>query len=179
MKIFIAGPRAVKELDENILKKLNNICNKNFEILVGDANGIDSSIQYFFKTKNYKNVKVYASNGFARNNLGNWIIECIQVDPNISGFDFYVQKDLAMVKNADIGFMIWNGKSKGTFNNIINLLHLQKEVVLYYLPNKKFYKLKEINDLTNFLNTHLKLTNTLKKIFNSHIQNSFIQECIF
>lgn len=42
-----------------------------------------------------------------------------------------------MAKNADIGFMIWNGKSKGTFNNMINLLNLGKEVILYYVPTKK------------------------------------------
>ena len=26
MKVFIAGPRAVKKLDENVLKKINDIC---------------------------------------------------------------------------------------------------------------------------------------------------------
>ena len=31
MKVFIAGPRAVKELDENILKKINDICEKNLK----------------------------------------------------------------------------------------------------------------------------------------------------
>lgn len=45
MKIFIAGLRAIKELDKNISVKLENICAKNYEVLVEDADGIDSSIQ--------------------------------------------------------------------------------------------------------------------------------------
>lgn len=34
-----------------------------------------------------------------------------------------------MAKAADYGFMIWNGKSKGTLNNIINLVQYNKNVL--------------------------------------------------
>ena len=54
MKIFIAGPRVIKELDKNITIKLNNICEKNYNVLIGDAEGIDSSIQKFFYQKFYQ-----------------------------------------------------------------------------------------------------------------------------
>ena len=51
LKVFIAGPRAINELDENINMKLDNICEKNYSILVGDADGIDSSIQKVLSEK--------------------------------------------------------------------------------------------------------------------------------
>lgn len=179
MKVFIAGPRAINELDENICIKLNSICQKNYDVLVGDANGIDSSIQEFLRKKDYKNVTVFASKGIARNNYGDWKIENVKVDDNITGFDFYATKDLSMAQNTDIGFMIWNGKSKGTFNNMINLLNLEKEVILYYVPTKKFYQLKQMNDLDSFINTNVKLDSKLKKLLPQKEVKQFVQACMF
>ena len=179
MKIFIAGPRAIKKLDENICMKLESICDKGYSILVGDAEGIDSSIQKYLQQKLYKNVLVFASNGIARNNYGDWKIENVKVEKNVKGFNFYAKKDIEMAKRSDIGFMIWNGKSKGTFNNMINLLNLNKEVILYYLPNKKVYKFKELKDLNMFLNTNVKLDNKLKKILPQKETKKFIQACLF
>lgn len=179
LKVFIAGPRAINELDENICIKLNSICEKNYDVLVGDADGIDSSIQKFLKEKDYKNVTVFASKGIARNNYGNWKIENVVVDDNVTGFDFYATKDLSMAQNADIGFMIWNGKSKGTFNNMINLLNLEKEVILYYVHTKKIYQFKEMRHLEDFLNTNVKLDSKLKKLLPKKEVKQFAQACIF
>ena len=47
--MFIAGPRAIKNLDENINNKLENICKEEHEILIGDADGIDSCVQKFLE----------------------------------------------------------------------------------------------------------------------------------
>ena len=33
---FYSRPRAIRELDEQIKQKLENVCNNNYEILVGD-----------------------------------------------------------------------------------------------------------------------------------------------
>lgn len=179
MKVFIAGPRAINELDENINIKLNNICEKNYDILVGDADGIDSSIQKFLSEKEYKNVTVFASKGIARNNYGDWKIENVKVDENVTGFDFYATKDLEMARNTDIGFMIWNGKSKGTLNNMINLLNLEKEVILYYVINKKFYQFRQMTDLDKFLNANVKIDSKLKKLLPKRDMNQFVQACLF
>lgn len=179
LKIFIAGPRAINELDENVNKKLNSICEKGYDVLVGDADGIDSSIQKFLNDRKYKNVKVFASRGIARNNYGDWQIENVVVSENVKGFDFYATKDLSMAKSADIGFMIWNGKSKGTFNNIINLLNLNKEVILYYMPTKRFYQFKQMDDLDNFLNTNVKLDSRLRNLLPKKEIKEFIQACMF
>ena len=179
MKIFIAGPRAIKSLDKNIINKIDNICRKNYEIVVGDADGIDSSVQEYLNQRKYKNVKLYASNGMARNNYGNWRVENVKVDSNIKGFDFYAQKDLKMVKDADIGFMIWNGESKGTFNNMINLLNMKKEVILYYIIDKKFYKIINENELSKFLSANVKLDNKLLKVLDNVKKSKFEQVCLF
>ena len=179
MKIFIAGPRAIKELDNNVIKKLESISKNQYNILVGDASGIDSSVQKFFNSQNYKYVTVYASNGFARNNYGNWRIKRVIVENNVTGFDFYAKKDKEMAKDSDIGFMIWNGKSKRTFNNIINLLNLKKEVILYYTLTAKFYHFKQLKDLEKFINTNVKMNSSLRKLLPQKESKKFIQACMF
>ena len=139
MKVFIAGPRAINSLDEKIKKRLTDIVNQEFTVLVGDADGVDNNVQQFFNNINYKDVLVYASKGIARNNIGNWSIENVEVKDNVHGFNFYAAKDIKMAEDADYGFMIWNGESKGTLNNIINLTRFNKKVILYFTPHKKFY----------------------------------------
>ena len=168
--------------DQELLKiwiKLENICKKEYEVLVGDADGIDSSVQKFLNKQNYRNVTVYASKGIARNNYGNWRIKNVTVNENVTGFEFYAKKDFEMAKNSDIGFMIWNGTSRGTFNNMINLLKLGKNVILYYTPNQKFYQIKNINELEKFLSTNVNLNNKLKKMLPPQKTKQFVQVCLF
>lgn len=147
MKIFIAGPRSVKNLNKKVKERLEKIKSSNFTVLVGDASGVDKEIQTFFHTNRYANVKVFAANGKARNNVGYWDVKKIMVEPGVKGFNFYATKDLAMAKEADYGFMIWNGKSKGTFNNIINLIKLNKKVLVYLTSSRQFYTVNSMEDL--------------------------------
>lgn len=102
----------------------------------------------------YANIFVYASNGKARNNIGHWNIKNITVPQNVYGFDFYKQKDIAMSKDADYGFMIWDGKSKGTLNNMVNLLNQEKFVLVYLNTSKQFFYIKSLNGLTQFILKH-------------------------
>lgn len=152
MKVFIAGPRAISKLNIEVLRRIDNIINNGYTILIGDANGVDKAVQKYCFEKNYDKIKVYASNGIARNNLGQWDIVNIAVEHHTKGFDFYIAKDLAMAKEANYGFMIWNGKSKGTLNNIINLIFLDKKVLVYYTPEKDFHTIKSIDNLKMLLN---------------------------
>ena len=139
--MFIAGPRAVRSLNQKIKNRLDKVMESNFTILVGDAAGIDKQIQLYCHSNGYSNVKVFASNGKARNNIGRWTVKNVDVPPNVRGFDFYATKDLEMAKEADYGFMIWNGKSKGTYNNMVNLIKYNKKILLYMIPDKQFYVL--------------------------------------
>ena len=162
MKVFIAGPRAISVINNEVKDRLKNIIQNQFTIIVGDANGIDKQIQEFCHSQNYSNVVVYASNGKARNNIGHWSVQNVEVGKKIKGFDFYAAKDLAMAETADYGFMICNGKSKGTFNNIINLIKLQKKALLYFLPEKRFYSVNALADISDFIE---KCSDEIKQIY--------------
>ena len=70
----------------------------------------------------------------------------VKVAENIKGFAFYAAKDMKMAEDVDFVFMIWNGKSKGTLNNIINLTKQNKKVVVYLTPHKVFYVLKTMEE---------------------------------
>lgn len=152
MKVFIAGPRTISSLNRHIQQRLNNIYNKHISVVVGDANGIDRAVQQYFHNLGYKNVCVYASQGKARFNIGNWKVENVKVDKKAKGFDYYTAKDLKMADVADYGFMIWNGKSKGTLNNIINLIIRNKKTLIYFTPEHQFYCIDKLSDFEVILN---------------------------
>ena len=150
MKVFIGGARQLHALNPVVINKLQNTINKKFEILIGDASGIDASVQRYYSDNNYRSVIIYASNGKARNNIGQWYVKSVDVPKGVTGFDFYVQKDIQMAIDADYGFMIWNGKSKGTWNNVINMTKQNKMVLLYLSINKKIYKLSSLEEAERF-----------------------------
>lgn len=146
MKVFIAGAREIRGLKSTVIDKLNNIIKKEYDIFVGDANGVDKNVQEFLNKKNYKKVTVYSMEN-SRNNIGNW--KNIKVISNLTAKTraYFTEKDKKMAEEADIGFMIWNKKSEGTLNNIINLLILEKKVCLFINQDEKLYHLKKLSDL--------------------------------
>jgi len=171
MKVFIAGPRAISELNQNVKDRLVNIISNRFTVLVGDASGVDKAIQKYFCEVNYEDIMVYATGGKARNNVGKWGVIKVDVAPNIKGFNYYAAKDLEMAKAADYGFMIWNGKSKGTLNNIINLVDFGKNILVYFIPEKKFYTIKNLNDIRQLTSKCDSTINQLvAKLLNNNIQ---------
>ncbi len=151
MKIFIAGARSIKGLDASVQRKMLSIYQKGYDVLVGDCYGVDASVQRFYAKLGYDKVFVYASNGKARNNIGHWSIRKVPVADNIRGFDFYAQKDIAMANEADGGFMIWDGESRGTLNNAINLVAQNKTVLLYLAGKDKMAVIKTIDDLNRLI----------------------------
>ena len=151
MKVFIAGPIAVKQLDSNTTQRLDSIIRNNCTVLVGDANGVDKLVQQYLFSKNYRNVVVYACENSLRNNIGHWNVVSIRPDDGLKGFEFYACKDRQMVLDADYGFMIWNGKSRGTLNNIISLAEEGTNVLIYLTPHKRFYHLKTPDEVKNFI----------------------------
>ncbi len=57
-----------------------------------------------------------------------------------------------MARDATYGYMIWNGKSNGTLNNVLNLLELNKKIILYLTTKKSFCNIKTITDLKTIIN---------------------------
>ncbi len=60
-------------------------------------------------------------------------------------------KDATMAKSADYGFMLWDGKSPGTLNNIFNLVIDKKKTLIYYSPEKKFFTISKLSDIEKLL----------------------------
>jgi putative RNA 2'-phosphotransferase len=91
-----------------------------------------------------------------RNNIGNWHIVATQSEIK-SGYDFYKQKDIAMANDCDYGFMIWDGKSRGTKNNIIRLVGNSKVCDVYLQSNEGEYAVTNNNQLDELLYTAHKI----------------------
>ena len=119
-KVFIAGPLKIRTLDKNIKERLDNIIRNKIEVLIGDANGVDTAVQEYLNLKQYSNVTVYCINN-PRNNIGSWKIKSISCEGTVS-FSEYVKKDIAMAEDTDFGFMIWNGKSNGTLKFFLTMV---------------------------------------------------------
>ena len=185
MNIFIAGSRAISKLNKIVEDKLYGIYERKYTVLVGDANGVDKAVQKYFSELNYANVIVYASNGKARNNLGNWQIKSIPVSENIKGFDFYAEKDKAMANSADYGFMVWDGKSKGTLNNIVNLLNKSKKTLVFFSPENLlkyidcFEKLEDVLQLCNNNTKELFVKMPCNMVFTDIHMYTHTQESLF
>ena len=56
-----------------------------------------------------------------------------------------------MAEAADYGLMLWDGKSKGTVNNVVNLSRDHKPVVVYVAPTREFRTIKTFDDLKGLL----------------------------
>lgn len=150
-KVFIGGSREVSNLNKDLKSRIDNIIRNRFLILIGDANGADKAVQKYLSEKNYEDVIVFCMKGQCRNNVGGWKSKCIDVIGNKKGFAYYSTKDLEMAKEADYGFLLWDAKSKGTLNNAINLLKLNKKILLYFYPDKNFYVINTFDNLKYLL----------------------------
>jgi hypothetical protein len=151
IKVFIGGSRFINRLNNMVRERLNNIIVNKYQVLIGDANGADKAVQEYLHEMNYHDVLIFCSGDYCRNNLGNWEVAKIDVSPNLHGSKFYMVKDARMAEIADYGFMLWDGKSSGTINNVFNLLFSKKKVLLYYSPEKRFYTISKLDDIEQLL----------------------------
>jgi len=149
--VFVAGSRALSKLNPQIRERLDNIVKQNFTVLVGDANGADKAVQRYLAECGYRQVVVYCME-LCRNNVGNWPIQEHTAESGMRrDRHYYGIKDLAMARHASCGFMIWDGISKGTLTNVMNLVNAEKKVLLYSAPKKQFFTLRTPVDLNRTL----------------------------
>jgi hypothetical protein len=151
MRVFIAGSRRITRLNNDVISRLDNILQNRYEILVGDANGVDKLVQEYANDRKYETVTVYCVNSTCRNNIGNWHISSIAFSSNKKDFSYYASKDEAMARDADYGFMIWDGRSKGTLRSLERLVCLNKKLLLYHSQSKCFFNVHSKDSLSEAL----------------------------
>ncbi len=149
-KIFISGSRKIKELNQDIINRLDNIMQNNEMVLIGDADGVDENVQKYLYEKNYENVIIYCANECI-NVIGKWEIRHIKIDRIEKDLQYYAIRDLVMAKESDYAIAIWTGKSRGTLNNVLNMLKYNKPMMVYFNPEKKYYELKDFQSLSELL----------------------------
>ena len=129
MKLFAGGSKSIDDIKPLPNRRvLDDAIYHGERILVGDCPGADAAIQKYLAEREYCNVTVYASGKEARNNIGGWDVELVEYDPELTGYDFYRQKDIQMELDCDCAVMAWDGRSRGTRQNIIELMALGKRV---------------------------------------------------
>ena len=149
--VFVAGSRQISRLPAEVKTRLDTMIEKGFQILVGDANGADKAVQQYFAEKAYPNVLVHCMKDHCRNNVGSWPTRHVEAPRGAKGFDYYSLKDRAMAEAAEYGLMLWDGKSKGTVNNVVNLSRDHKPVVVYVAPTREFRTVKTFEDVKSVL----------------------------
>ncbi|MBL7179962.1 MAG: hypothetical protein ISS65_07095 [Desulfobacterales bacterium] len=150
-KIFISGSMRIKRLDPKVKDRISNIINSEFSILLGDADGVDTSIQELLYSKGYKKVTIFCSGTKVRNNLGGWDVEKIPTDYQENTRLFFTAKDIQMAKKCDYGFMVWDSKSTGTLSNIYELLSQGKKSLVFVNKLKTSIKIREITDFEDLV----------------------------
>ncbi len=150
--VFIGGSRRLSRLNDAIRARLDNIVERRHAVLVGDANGGDRAVQAYLAERGYGAVTVYCTNGTCRNNVGRWPIHTVTANGE-RGFDFFALKDAAMARDADCGFMLWDGSSQGTLSNVRRLIRAGKFVVVYLASRQTCVTLRSDADLATLEGT--------------------------
>ncbi|MEG5043562.1 hypothetical protein [Microcoleus sp. B4-C1] len=110
--VMVSGSRSIMNISPG-MQSLNRIMELNFSIILGDASGVDKLVQEYLRSQNYPNVRVYfalwSGNGKPRNVTG---FETVGVQGS------YSDRDKVMCSVCDYGLALWDGRSRGTRDNI-------------------------------------------------------------
>lgn len=155
--VFIAGSISIRNLHTKVQERIKKIVSSEFNVVVGDADGADTSIQECLRANNAQNVTVYCTGESPRNNIANWPIHRVQSKARAGSRAFFTAKDLVMARNSDFGLMIWDCKSTGTLSNVIELLKSKKKSVVFVNKNKDFVTVGDksgLDQLLKFMSDH-------------------------
>jgi hypothetical protein len=149
--VFIAGSIAISRLHPDVQARISNAVDAKLAILVGDADGADSSIQACLQSLGATDVTIYCSGPSPRNNLGDWPVCNIYPAATPGSRAFYTAKDIEMAEAADYGLMVWDSKSTGTLSNVMQLLSEGKKSVVFVNKSKDFVTVSDISSLHRLL----------------------------
>lgn len=137
----------IKHLDIKVKERIDNIVASEFDVVVGDADGADTSIQQYLFSLGHSKTTVYCSGSRPRNNVGNWPIRIVETKHSEGSRAFFTAKDLIMAQVADFGLMVWDTKSTGTLSNVIELLTRKKKSVVFVNKEKTFKTVGSVEQL--------------------------------
>lgn len=149
--VFVSGSMKIKKLDPLFKQRLSNLASSGLNIVVGDADGADTSIQSVLRDLHATNVSVYCSGSIPRNNVGDWPIEKIFSPSKPGTRAFFTAKDIEMARIADFGLMIWDARSAGTLSNIIELLNRNKTSVVFVNKDRNFINVHDVNSFMSLV----------------------------
>jgi len=91
-RVFIAGSRRLSRLNPSVRRRIDKIADKGLTVIVGDANGVDKSVQRYLNSRHYENVIVFCMENGCRNNIGDWPTRVIRAsNPGRRDFSYYSQ----------------------------------------------------------------------------------------
>lgn len=181
-KVFISGSISIKNIDALVHERIRTITESGYEIIVGDADGVDYSVQSMLSDFMYSSVTVYCSGTSPRNNIGNWSVRCVESKSKPGTKEFFTAKDVVMAEDCDYGLMVWDTKSTGTLKNIMELLNRHKYSLVYVNKLKKFVKIKHVSDMNELFSimsksSFLRASDKLKMSSNFGVVN--LQPALF
>jgi predicted XRE-type DNA-binding protein len=155
--VFIAGSISISRLHEKVQERINRIVSSDLNVVVGDADGADTSIQQCLHDYRATKVTVYCTGDTPRNNVADWPVHRVHSKARAGSRAFFTAKDLEMARSSDYGLMIWDCKSTGTLSNVIELLREKKKSVVFVNKDKDFVTIADkagLDHLLRFMSEH-------------------------
>ena len=155
--VFIAGSISISRLHEKVADRINKIVSSDFNVVVGDADGADTSIQECLQRYRAEKVTVYCTGDSPRNNVAEWPVHRVVSKAKAGTRAYFTAKDLEMARDSDYGLMVWDCKSTGTLSNVIELLREKKKSVVFVDKNKDFVTVSDqggLEHLVAFMSDH-------------------------
>lgn len=149
--VFIAGSISISRLHDKVKIRIEKLAASNLDVVVGDADGADTSIQDCLSRTGTRHVTVYCSGDQPRNNIADWPIKNIYPEAPRGSRAYFTAKDVEMAYASDYGLMIWDCKSTGTLSNVIELLKGEKKSIVFVNKHKDFVTIRNVHDLEHLL----------------------------
>ncbi|UGA43757.1 hypothetical protein HU230_0036840 [Bradyrhizobium quebecense] len=155
--VFIAGSISINRLHKKVQERIGRIVSSDLDVVVGDADGADTSIQKCLHAYQAEKVTVYCTGELPRNNVANWPVQNVTSKAKPGSRAYFTAKDLEMARTSDYGLMIWDCKSTGTLSNVIELLRERKKSVVFVNKSSDFINVSDkagLHLLLTFMSAH-------------------------
>lgn len=149
--VFIAGSISINRLHRKVQERIGKIVSSELDVVVGDADGADTSIQKCLRDFQAEKVTVYCTGDLPRNNVADWPVHNVYSKAKAGSRAYFTAKDLEMARKSDYGLMIWDCKSTGTLSNVIELLREKKKSVVFVNKNSDFVNVSDKSGLNQLL----------------------------